>query len=117
MAGAGALVTCQDQRRPAGSDHLCLHRHQPLSGTCRRQRLQIAPPAAVTNQDNGGESLNDNQRKQLLDLAEKLADADLSPEERMELVERMRQVLNHNGLPERENTPEQENGRRPRAPP
>jgi hypothetical protein len=38
MASAGALVTCQDQRGPAGSDHPCLYCHRPLRGTYRRQR-------------------------------------------------------------------------------
>jgi hypothetical protein len=67
------------------------------------QRLQLAPPAAEADDSKDGEPLNNDEREQLLDLAEKLTDPDLSPEERIELVERMRQVLNHNGLPRRRN--------------
>jgi hypothetical protein len=47
MVGAGALVTCQDQRGPAGSDHPCSYRHQPLHGTYRSRWLRIALPAEV----------------------------------------------------------------------
>jgi integrase/recombinase XerC len=79
-------------------------------------RLQIAPPAEV-DESNDSQPLDDGEREQLLDLAAQLAEPNLSPEERIELVERMRQVLNHNGLPKKEDTPEQENGRRPRGPP
>jgi hypothetical protein len=81
------------------------------------QRLQIAPPTAEADSSKDGEPLNDDEREQLLDLAEKLADPDLSPEERIELVDQMRWVLNHDGLREKENPTQQENRRRPRAPP
>ena len=81
------------------------------------QRLQIAPPAAATEERNDDEPLNDDERGQLLDLAGQLAAADLSPEARMELVERIRQVLNHGGTPDEDEPPEQENGRRQRGPP
>jgi len=74
------------------------------------QRLQLAPPAEV-DESNDSQPLNDGEREQLLDLAAQLAEPNLSPEERM------RQVLNPDGLPEKENTPEQENGSRPRGPP
>jgi hypothetical protein len=82
------------------------------------QRLQIAPPATLPADEAGeSEPMQDEERKQLLDLADQLADPDLNPEERIELVERMRQILNRDGLPEKEEPPEQENGSRPRGPP
>jgi integrase/recombinase XerC len=81
------------------------------------QRLQITPPATEADDSRDGEALDDREREQLLDLTDQLADPDLNPEDRIELVERMRQVLNHDGLPEKEEPIEQENGRRPRAPP
>jgi Flp pilus assembly CpaE family ATPase len=80
------------------------------------QRLRIAPLAAQTDEGNDGEPLDDGERQQLLHLEEQLAEPDLSPEVRMELVDRMRQVLTHNTLPQKEEPIEQENGRRPRAP-
>jgi hypothetical protein len=70
-----------------------------------------------TELSSGCRSLNDGEREQLLDLAEQLADPDLGAEERIKLVDRMRQVLNPNGLPEKEKPTEQENGSRPRGPP
>jgi hypothetical protein len=81
------------------------------------QRLQIAPPAAEADDSKGSEPLDDHEREQLLDLVDQLADLNLTPEERMELVERMRQVLNHDALLKKEEPTEQENGRRPRGPP
>ncbi|RPJ39030.1 MAG: hypothetical protein EHM35_03250, partial [Planctomycetaceae bacterium] len=82
------------------------------------QRLQIAPPATLpADEADESELLQDEERKQLLDLADLLADPDLNLEDRIELVERVRQVLNHNGLPEKEEPTEQENGGRPRGPP
>ncbi len=81
------------------------------------QRFDIAPPVAQENENNGSELLNDDEREQVLDLIDQLANPDLSAEERIDLAERMRQVLNHNGLAEKEKPTEQENGRRPRGPP
>jgi hypothetical protein len=81
------------------------------------QRLQIAPSAAEADDSKDGKPLDDHERGQLLDLIDQLADPDLNPEERIDLVERIRQVLNHNGLPEKEEPTEQENGSRPRGPP
>jgi hypothetical protein len=78
------------------------------------QRLQIAPAAAPADGGNGGEPLNGDEREQLLDLAEQLTEPGLSPEVRMDLVDRMRLVLNHNGLPEKEEPMQKENGRRER---
>jgi len=63
-------------------------------------RGQIAPPAAETEERNDDEPLNDDERGQLLDLADHLTEPDLSPEARIELVERIRQVLNHGGTPD-----------------
>ncbi len=84
-----------------------------------RARGQIAPPAAAMEEHNEDEPLNDDERGQLLDLADQLAAADLSPEMRMDLVERIRQVLNHSGTPDEDEPPPigQENGRRQRGPP
>jgi hypothetical protein len=65
------------------------------------QRLQIAPPAEA-DESNDSTPLDDGEREQLLDLAEQLADPDLNPENRIKLVKRMRRILNHNGLPEKE---------------
>jgi hypothetical protein len=81
------------------------------------QRLQIAPPAAQVDESNDSKPLDDGEREQLLDLAEQLADPDLNPEEHIELVERMRRILNHNSLTEKEEPTEQEHGGRPRGPP
>jgi hypothetical protein len=81
------------------------------------QRLEISPPAAPADEASGGESLHDGEREQLLGLAEQLAEPDLSAEVRLGLVGRVRQVLNHNPPPEKKEPIEQENGRRPRAPP
>jgi hypothetical protein len=80
-------------------------------------RGQIAPPAAATEERNDEEPLNDDERGRLLELADQLADPDLRPEARIELVERMHQVLNHNEPPEKEEPTKQENGSRPRGPP
>jgi hypothetical protein len=52
--------------------------------------------------------LNGDEREQLLDLAEQLAKPDLSPEVRMNLVDRVRRVLNHNTPPEKKEPIEQE---------
>lgn len=76
---------------------------------------QIAPPAAETKEHNEDEPLNDDERGQLLDLADQFAAPGLSPKMRIALVDRMRQVLNHNGLPGKEEPTQQENGRRPRG--
>jgi uncharacterized protein (DUF2336 family) len=81
------------------------------------QRLDIAPPAAPADEANSSEPLNGDEREQLLDLAEQLAEPDLSAEVRMDLVDRVRRVLNHNTAPEEGQPIEQENGRRPRATP
>jgi hypothetical protein len=81
------------------------------------QRLDIAPPAAPADEANSSEPLNGDEREQLLDLAAQLAEPDLSAEVRLGLVGRVRQVLNHNPPPEKKEPIEQENGRRPRAPP
>jgi site-specific recombinase XerD len=81
------------------------------------QRLQIAPPAAEADDSKNGQPLDDHEREQLFDLIDQIADPDLSAEDRIELVERMRRILNHNELPEKEEPTEQENGRRPREPP
>ena len=74
------------------------------------QGLQIALPTTATEERNENELLNDDERGQLLALADQLAAPDLSSEARMELVERVRQVLNHNALPEEDEPPQQENG-------
>jgi site-specific recombinase XerD len=79
-------------------------------------RGQIAPPVTPTEERNDEEPLNDDERGQILDLADQLADPDLGTEARRELVERMRQVLNHSALPDEDELPEQENGRRARRP-
>jgi hypothetical protein len=67
------------------------------------QRLQIAPPTTLPA-DKAGKSqpLQDEERKQLLDPADHLAEPDLSPEVRIELVERLCRVLKHNELPQKE---------------
>jgi hypothetical protein len=82
------------------------------------QRLQIAPLAAPADRGSTGESLHDGERGQLLDLAEQLAEPELSVEVRLSLVASLRRVLDRQLPAERENdsTPN-ENGRRPRAPP
>jgi hypothetical protein len=89
-----------------------------LAGMDRvEQRLQIAPPTAEADDSKNGEPLDDREREQLLDLTDQLATPDLNPEGRIELVERMRQVLNHDGLLKKEELPEQEDGRGdPRCP-
>jgi hypothetical protein len=81
------------------------------------QRLQIGPPPAPSDEASAIEALDDGEREQLLELAEQLAEPDLRPEMRIDLVDRMRRVLNHNGQAEKEGAAQQENGRRPRAPP
>jgi len=78
------------------------------------QRLQIAPPTEA-DESNDCNRPNDDEREQLLELAEQLADPDLGAEERIKLVDRMRQILNHDGLPEKKEPTQQENGRRPRG--
>ncbi len=79
-------------------------------------RGQIAPPAAATEECNDDAALDDDERGQLLDLADQLAGPRLSAEARIDLVERMRKILNYNALPGEDESPEQENGRRPRGP-
>jgi len=65
------------------------------------QRLDIARPAEVPPVESSeNERSKKEERKELLDLADQLIDPDLSPEERIELVERIRQVLNHGGTPD-----------------
>jgi hypothetical protein len=81
------------------------------------QRLKITPPAAEANNSKDAEPLDDHEREQLLDLIDQLADLDLSPEERIALAVRMRQVLNHNGLPKKQELTQQENGGRHGDPP
>lgn len=81
------------------------------------QRLQIAPPAEAADEDKNGKPLNDDEREQLLDLIGKLVDPDLSCEVRIELVNQMRHVLNHSAAPDKDEAPEQENGRRQRGSP
>lgn len=81
------------------------------------QRLQIAPSAAKADDGEDSEPLDDHDREQLLDLIDQLTNPDLHPEDRIELVERMRRILNHDGLPEKKEPTEQENGRRPRGRP
>jgi len=81
------------------------------------QRLKIAQQAAGTEEHNDDEPLNNDERGHLLDLADQLAAPGLSPEVRIDLVERIRLVLNHNTLPGMDERIEQENGRRPRGPP
>ncbi len=78
---------------------------------------QIAPLVTPTKERNDEEPLNDDERGQLLDLADQLAAPGLSLEARTELVEQIRRVLNHNPLPEKEEPIQQENGRQPRGPP
>jgi hypothetical protein len=57
------------------------------------QRLQIAPLAAPADRGSTGESLHDGERGQLLDLAEQLAEPELSVEVRLSLVASLRRVL------------------------
>jgi len=81
------------------------------------QRLQIGVLPGPPDEAGGGESLNDGERERLLDLAEQLRKPDLCPEVWIGLVDRICRMLNHNKLPEKQEAREQENGRRPRAPP
>ncbi|MBN1814009.1 MAG: site-specific integrase [Anaerolineae bacterium] len=81
------------------------------------QRLDIALQATLTGEASKGGPLNDKDRERLLDFADQLADPDLSPQARTELVEQMRQVLGHDAQPNEDEPAKQENGRRPRAPP
>ena len=78
------------------------------------KRLQVAPPEM---EDDAKPRVNDNERAQLLELATQLAEPELGVEVRLDLVEQMCEVLNHRSPPEKKQPMENENGRRPRAPP
>jgi hypothetical protein len=78
------------------------------------KRLDVAPPEREGHTDP---PINDDERAHLLDLAIQLAEPDLSVGTRLDLVDRMCQVLDHK-TPMKERQPvEDENGKRPRAPP
>ncbi len=82
-------------------------------------RGQIAPPAAVPpHKASENERLKDDEREQVLDLVEQLAEPELSVEVRLTLVECLRRVLDRRLSAEGKNTPTpNENGRQPRDPP
>jgi hypothetical protein len=77
------------------------------------QQLEVALPVVASSSND----LDGGERAQLLELAVQLAEPGLRPQTRIDLVDRMRRVLNHNGRAEKEGAAQEENGRRPRAPP
>jgi hypothetical protein len=78
------------------------------------KRLEVVPPDA---DDTADPPVNDNERAHLLELATQLAEPELGVEVRLGLVGQICEVLNHRTLPEEKQPIQQENGRRPRAPP
>jgi len=76
------------------------------------KRLEVALPET---EDHAGPQVNDDERAHLLELATQLAEPELDVELRLDLVDRMCQVLNHEVPPDGNWT--NENERRPRAPP
>jgi site-specific recombinase XerD len=78
------------------------------------KRLEVIPQEKEKNADP---PVNDSERAHLLELAAQLAEPELGVEVRLDLVGRICEVLNHK-TPLKEKQPiENENGRRPRAPP
>jgi hypothetical protein len=61
------------------------------------QRLDVGPPP---EQDHAEAPVNGSERAQLLELAARLAMPELGVESRLNLVEQVRQVLNHSASPE-----------------
>ena len=78
------------------------------------KRLEVVP---LETEENADPPVNDDERAHLLDLATRLAEPELSVRTRLELVDRMCQVLNHKSPPEEKQPTQKENGRQPRAPP
>ena len=76
------------------------------------KRLEFALPETG---DYADPQVNDDERAHLLELATQLAEPELDVELRLDLVDRMCQVLNHELPPDGNWT--NENERRPRAPP
>jgi hypothetical protein len=78
------------------------------------QRLEVALPEMENYTDP---PVDDDERAHLLELAAQLAEPKLGVEVRLDLVGRICEVLNHK-TPMKEKQPvEDENGKRPRAPP
>jgi hypothetical protein len=77
------------------------------------KRMDMAQQA----EDPVGPTVNESERAQLLALATRLAEPELGVGSRLDLVDQMCQVLNHRTPPEKKQPLEDENERRPRAPP
>jgi hypothetical protein len=78
------------------------------------KRLEVAPPE---REDKADPPVNDDERSHPLELATQLAEPELGIETRLDLVDRMCQMLNHKTLPDEKQPMQNENGRRARAPP
>ena len=63
------------------------------------QRLDVGPPPESNHAET---SMNGRERAQLLELAARLAKPELGVESRLNLVEQVRQVLNHSAPPDEE---------------
>jgi hypothetical protein len=97
---------------PGCCDHTVARDHYAARGvveTC----LDASHPHLVA--DNPDPAVNGTEWEHLLDLAEQPAEPDLGIEARLDLVERMCEVLNDRTPPEEKQPIEDENGRRPRA--
>jgi hypothetical protein len=80
------------------------------------KRLEVPQPSPEL-EDGVHEPLNGNERADLHYLATQLAEPDLTVEVRLNLVDRMCQVLNGTEAPDEKQALQNENGRRQRAPP
>jgi hypothetical protein len=78
------------------------------------KRLEVGPPEM---EDPTDPPVNGDERAYLLELATQLAKPELDVAVRLDLVEQMCEVLNDRTPKDEEQPTENENGRRPRAPP